>query len=530
MRSTRLSLLPTSTAPPTPGSTPTPTPSPAPTPGPRTAPTPALTPTRSSPHRFTELRPRLHLLRLLALILILAALTTALAARVEINNSTQNLGWPAKRLLGAAWLAFFLAIWLLRKIPARTAAVLILLGATAAGFASSSGHEHTSDDLYRYVWDGRVQAAGIDPYAYVPAAPELAGLRDPFLWPPDQITKCVHPGTADPDGGLLLPGCTLINRPAVHTIYPPVSEAYFLLVHELSPPGSRYKPIQLGAVALFLATTIALLLGLRALGRDIRFAALWAWCPLVAYESGNNAHVDVLAALFTVGALTLLALATRAGPAKRATRRYVLGAILLGLGVGAKLTPALALPAVLRRRPVLIATTTAGAFVAVYVPHVIAVGTKVIGFIPGYLNEQGYSSGSGYLLLSLILPTTWTSAAAVLIVAATSLAVLRYADPSQPWRGALVVTGTTMFVTTPPFPWYAVLIVALVALDGRIEWLALALATYAASITNGFGVDGGMSARFGYSLALLVILAATFLRRLRVPDLAGLAHLARSLS
>ncbi|HEX9017253.1 MAG TPA: hypothetical protein VF960_14780, partial [Chloroflexota bacterium] len=38
-----------------------------------------------------------------------------------------------------------------------------------------------SDDVYRYVWDGKVIAAGIDPYAYPPAAPELSALRDP-LW------------------------------------------------------------------------------------------------------------------------------------------------------------------------------------------------------------------------------------------------------------------------------------------------------------------------------------------------------------
>ena len=308
----------------------------------------------------------------------------------------------------------------------------------------------------------------------------------------------------------------------MHTIYPPVAEAYFLAVHELSPPGSRYKPIQLAGVALFLATTIALLLGLRALGRDVRLAALWAWCPMVAYESGNNAHVDVLAAFLTVCALPVLALATRADSAKRATRRYVLGAILLGLGVGAKLTPALALPAVLRRRPILVATTTAGAFAAVYLPHVIAVGTKVIGYIPGYLNEQGYSSGNGYLLLSAVLPTAWTSMAAVLIVAATGLAVLRYADPTQPWRGALVVTGTTMFVTTPPFPWYAVLIVALVALDGRAEWLALALAMYVATIGGRLGINGSDSARLGYGLALLAVVTAACFRQVH-PNLRSLS-------
>jgi hypothetical protein len=513
MRSTSVSALPT--APPAP-TAPTDPAQPAAATDPPRPPAP--------PRRST--RPRLRLtLRIVAIVLALATLTAALAARVDINDPIVNVGWLPKRLLGTAWLAFAVAAWLIRKVPTRSAVVLILLGGVAAGLASSSARERTSDDLYRYVWDGRIQAAGIDPYEYVPAAPQLAKYRDPSLWPAH--IKCIPPNTADPDGGLVLPGCTLINRPAVHTIYPPVAEAYFLAVHELSPAGSQYKPIQLAAVALALATTIALLFGLRALGRDIRLAALWAWCPLVVYESGNSAHVDVLAALLTVGALVFLALAYRTNR----TKHYVLGALLLGLGVGAKLTPALALPAVLRRRPVLVATTVAGAFVAVYVPHVIAVGTKVIGFIPGYLNEQGYSSGGGFLLLNLLLPTAWTGAAAVLIVAATGLAVMRYADPAQPWRGALVVTGTTMFATTPPFPWYAVLIVALVALDGRVEWLALALAVYVSTITHGVGVDGATSTRLGYGLALLVILAASYVRhvqhvrRLRLPTSRSLSCL-----
>jgi alpha-1,6-mannosyltransferase len=40
-----------------------------------------------------------------------------------------------------------------------------------------------STDIYRYVWDGRVQAAGIDPYRYIPADPALASLRDPVVYP-----------------------------------------------------------------------------------------------------------------------------------------------------------------------------------------------------------------------------------------------------------------------------------------------------------------------------------------------------------
>ncbi len=55
----------------------------------------------------------------------------------------------------------------------RLAVALILLGGIGIQIAAVSAPARQSDDLYRYVWDGRVQAAGIDPYAYVPAAAQL---------------------------------------------------------------------------------------------------------------------------------------------------------------------------------------------------------------------------------------------------------------------------------------------------------------------------------------------------------------------
>jgi hypothetical protein len=449
--------------------------------------------------------------------LALIGLTWLLTARVHLPPA-QGAGLAAMRLTGIAWLVFAGAVWLLRSVPARAAVVLVLLGSAAVGVAAASGPQRTSDDLYRYVWDGQVQAAGIDPYQYVPASAQLEGLRGGFLWPDHKTNWCVGPGTANPDGGALVPGCTLINRPAVHTIYPPVSEAYFLAVHELSPPGSRYKPIQLAGALVALLTTLVLLLGLRALRRDVRLAALWGWSPLVAFEAGNGAHVDVLGALFTVGGLAVLAAVAARGHA--GARGFVLGAALLGLAVGAKLTPALAVVPVLRRRLLLVGATVAGTFAVGYVPHVLAVGSKVIGFIPGYIHEQGYATGGGYMLLSLIMPDTWTAPAAGAIVALAAIAVLRTAEPDRPWRGALVLTGVTMFVTTPVFAWYAIPICALVALDGRVEWLSLALSVEVAMTAKLLGIDGVVAQRIGYGQALVVVAAATYVRwrRSRRPE------------
>src|ERR1022692_4252140 len=425
-----------------------------------------------------------------------AAVITGLVL-LSVREDPHLAGSYPLPVAAALWAAFAAGAWLVLGTGTRRAVPLILLGGIAIQLAALSGPPRGSDDLYRYIWDGRVQAAGIDPYRYVPAATQLTLLRDPFLWPANGH-YCVAAGEGAPGsgppagggaaagGGALSPGCTRINRPTVHTIYPPVAEAYFTAVYELSPPGSGSVPIQAGAALFAIATTVLLLCGLRSLGRDPRLAVLWAWCPAVGLEAGNNAHVDVLAAFLTAAALLAFA---RPGGRPRALG----GGVLLGLAIATKITPVLVLPAVLRRRPVAVVTAAAGAIAAVYLPHLLAVGRGVIGFLPGYL----------------------ATLAAVAVLTAVGLAVLRHGDPDRPWRGAVVMTGTALAVTTPWITWYSLLLVVLVALDGRAEWLALAAARYLTPLHALPHVTLVQPGRIGYGSALALVAAVSLARRRR---------------
>ncbi len=412
-------------------------------------------------------------------------------------------------LAGAAWAVFAAGAWLVRGISVRRSVGLIVVGGVLIQLVAVSAPPRESDDLYRYIWDGRVQAAGIDPYQYVPAARELAGLRDPFLWHAGG-GWCVHHGSRDPDvrGETLVGGCTMINRPKVHTIYPPVAEAYFLALHYVTPAGFGSTPVRAAAGLCAILITLLLLFGLGYLGRDKRLAVLWAWCPAVALEAGNNGHVDVLAAGLTAAALFVLA---RAG----SLRRTFAGGVLLGLAVATKVTPILITPAVLRRRWAAVAFAVAGSTGAVYLPHVIAVGPKVLGFLPGYLNEEGYNDGSRFVLLGVFLRGWHAIAAALVILAVTGLLALRFADPDRPWRAALVMTGVTFAVTTPNYPWYGLLLVVLVAIDGRAEWLGFAVAGYVgqAGLPGEFHLDRIYAERIAYAAAVIGVAAVWLARR-----------------
>lgn len=401
-------------------------------------------------------------------------------------------------LMAAAWVLFGFGIWLIRKVPARTAMALILLGGLAFPLAAGFAPPRSSDDLYRYIWDGRVQAAGIDPYRYRPAAPELVPLRDDFLWP-EKSAWCIPADSTD-----LVPGCSLINRPHVHTIYPPVAQGFFTVVHLLSPAGAREGPIQLAATLFAWAATVLLVLALPRLGVSMHYAAAWAWCPLVALEAGNNAHIDVVGAFFAIAALIAVA-----------AKRSVLGGVLVGLAAAVKITPAMIGPAMLRRRPFAVVGAALATVAAVYLPHVLAVGPGVLGYIPGYLDEEGFATGKRFALLTLVVPDRFATAVAAAILAAVAAAVVWKSDPDRPWDGALAMTGATMLVTTPAHSWYAILLVAVVAFTSRVEWLTIAVAGYVAQYFHELQLLPLDAQRLGYGSALVIVGIATVWRRFR---------------
>jgi hypothetical protein len=412
-------------------------------------------------------------------------------------------------LIAAAWMVFAIAVWLLRGIPLRWSVALILIGGIVIQLVAISAAPQLSNDMYRYMWDGRVQAAGIDPYSYVPSAPQVAHLRNPFLWPAHAL-YCVAPGTPAPGqpGQTLVPGCTRINRPAVPTIYPPVAEAYFLALHYVTPVRSGSTPVQAAAGACAILVTLLLLAGLRSMGRDLRLAALWAWCPTVAFEAGNSAHVDVFAVALTTVALLILA---RPNGGRRGA---LTGGALLGLAIATKMTPVLVAPAVLRRRWRDVLIAAGGAVAVVYLPHVIAVGSKVLGFLPAYLQQNGYDSGGRFAVIGLVASGKLALAIAVGVLAVTGLAVLRFCDPDRPWRGAVVMTGVALAVATPAYQWYAILLVMLVVLDGRPEWLAFAAGSYLAGEPAMGRLTLPDPAATGYGLAALFVAAVWAARRI----------------
>jgi hypothetical protein len=318
-----------------------------------------------------------------------------------------------------------------------------------------------------------VQAAGIDPYEYTPGATQLAQLREPWLWPEPRPCPLAYRPL----------GCTRINRSWVHTIYPPGAEAFFAAVYRLTGIGARWKPWQVAGLVTDVGVVALLAAGLRHRGRDPRWVALYALCPAPVLEIVNNGHVDGLAILLGLAALAV----AQGGPAPdtkgRQVRELAAGA-LVGLAALVKLFPILLVVPLVAASPDRRGTALAriggmaAAVTAVgYLPHVLRVGTKVIGFLPGYLREEHYDGAGRYLVAgALHIPGGLAGLVSglALLAAVAGVWVRRPAAPV----GAALIIGTLLLAASPVQPWYAVTLLAFAALAAEPGWAAVTVAGY----------------------------------------------------
>jgi hypothetical protein len=377
------------------------------------------------------------------------------------------------------WTLFAITFLLLRHAPVRAAVVIIVAGSVAIGGAAMAGPPDTSTDSARYAWDGIVQNAGISPYRYVPLDDALAPQRTEWLFPTavtdENGLHCPVPRThlivTSPSQTVI---CTAINRSVVPTIYPPTSELLFAAVRAVVPPTAEYWPMQVAGLLMSLGVTLLLVGGLRRRGLDPRWAALWALSPLVASEAITNSHIDVLGALLTLAAVFLVS-----GGARWR------GGILLGAAIAAKLIPVLAAPALLRRQPWKVIIAAVATFAVLYVPYVATTGVAVLGYLPGYLSEEGYNNGSRFALLAAVLRPRDALIVAVVLLAIVAVLVIRFTPPERPWIGQVVMIGATLIIASPNYAWYALLLVPFVAMSGRWEWMLIPLALSLHAVVSG---------------------------------------------
>ncbi|MGB5813903.1 MAG: hypothetical protein WBH85_10945 [Thermoanaerobaculia bacterium] len=367
------------------------------------------------------------------------------------------------------WLALaFLGLLVAdRLLAARSSSVAaILLAAACLRLILLPLPATLSDDIYRYVWDGRVAGAGLNPYFLAPDSPELDDLRDD-LW-------------------------ERLPHRQVATVYPPLAMAIFSIAARLPAPTLALKLIlsliDLGSCAL-------LLLLIRRLGVPEHRAIWYAWNPLVTLEIAGMGHVDALG----VAALLVVAVALMSRPP-----RAVLAGVAAAAAVVAKLVPLVGLPAWARQsgRPWVFVAVAAGLLVVSLVPIVVLTGGVPSGLVAygvrwefnGPLFEplwrlldqiraaDGVSSlldwaktQTGWIgFWNRFYPWNYPQLLSKLILAAGLLVALGFAwTDRRPIPSMGKIFSCVILFSATVYPWYLVWILPWAAICRHTAWLGL---------------------------------------------------------
>ena len=268
-----------------------------------------------------------------------------------------------------------------------------------------------STDVYRYVWDGRIQRLGYNPYVIVPS---------------DVAHRDLH--TAE---------TRLINHPELPTPYPAGAELFFRAVMTVHESALAMKL----AVAICDGASVAVLLAwLISSGRNPWWVLAYAWNPLVSLEGVGNGHVDLLGTL----CLVLTAFSLSRG-------RQTIAALVFALGIAVKFLPAVLLPLFWRRIRIRDAIFALVLVTALYLPFLNS-GEIQVGSLGAYLTWWRIN-GPLYSALEYVLPGT----ALVALPAVSGFAVAVWArfhwalECPETWAWPIAIA--LLFAPTV-FPWY----------------------------------------------------------------------------
>jgi len=194
------------------------------------------------------------------------------------------------------------------------------------------------DDVYRYLWDGKVFANNINPFEYSPS--EVHEFKELRIQNPEtyyeiynernerELEKLSALKWKSPKS---LKYLERVNHPEVPTIYPPMAQFVFRAVHSVKPDSILAMRI---AFLLFDVLTLFFIIGILAkLGLNKNMSVVYFWCPLIIKETFNSTHLDIIGITFLCGSIYFLV-----------CHRHSLATVFLALGFLGKLYPAILFP------------------------------------------------------------------------------------------------------------------------------------------------------------------------------------------
>jgi hypothetical protein len=269
----------------------------------------------------------------------------------------------------------------------------------------------SDDDIHRYVWDGRLQRLGYNPYVVVPNDPAVKGLH-----------------TAETRN---------LNNPDLPSPYPAGAQLFFRAVTAIRESTFALK---IAFVLCEFAIVFVLLDLLRFSRKAEHLVLAFAWNPLLAVEVAGSGHIDIVGALLLVISVAALARTWRA-----------IAALTFGLAVAVKFLPIVLLPLYWKRVRIRDAALAAVVVGLLYVPF-LNHGRIPIGSLATYVQSFRFN-GPVFATLVHVLPAQLLAALAVLVGWMTA-AWLRSATPALSADEFAWPMAASLLCAPVIFPWY----------------------------------------------------------------------------
>lgn len=285
-----------------------------------------------------------------------------------------------------------------------------------------------SDDIYRYLWDGKLVIEGINPYSHVPGSNELSNLRDSQY--------------------------DMINHKDIGTPYGPLTIVFFTL--------SRYitESILFMKVPFILFDCLTIVLIVRMLGLcgvSKNNVIVYAWNPLVIIEIAGSGHSDSLGVFM----LLVTIYSIQQGKRWSATAGF-------GLAILSKYFSLLFVPVIVKFIPVKNWGLIPVILLAGYLPFVEHLESHVLNILRVGSLWRFNDSLFSLLLLAAHSPLL---AKALVIIAFVALAVIVWRSHWSPVKCAMILIGGTLLLTTTVQPWYLVWMVPFLCFSPNRAWI-----------------------------------------------------------
>jgi len=267
------------------------------------------------------------------------------------------------------------------------------------------------DDIHRYVWDGRLQRLGYNPYVVVPNDPAVRSLHTPET--------------------------RNLNNPDLPSPYPAGAQLFFRAVTAIHESTFALK---IAFVLCECAIVFLILDVLRRNGQGEHLVLAYAWNPLLAIEVAGSGHIDIVGALLLVMSAAALARRWRAA-----------AAVALGLAVAVKFLPIVLIPLYWKRIRVRDLALAALVVALLYTPF-LHHGRIPIGSLGTYVRTFRFN-GPVFAALDPIVPPQLLAGLALLagLVTATWL---RRTTPKWSLETFAWPMAAALLCAPAVFPWY----------------------------------------------------------------------------